>query len=386
MRSCLGFAALAPIVGALALASPVQAARVTVDISACRGAYQLMVAMRRGAPHDSVKAALDRLLETHPYQVMFHHYNRSWRPNHLPPQVFERMILSLAFPAEYRVGENQRADTMLTRWRSAYGDLPRYQGQLRRLEAAKLPELIDRGVRYAQSWLPPGWTIPDFPLIVLPQGGSPAFSIDGAQGYDFFQIPNTASGDLDVDWLVGTIAHESNHLGMHAASAELAVAADSVALELVAMCIAEGVATEFISGPPPGLVPAIPGVPYHVFTPALSAAWSARVAEEHAMFQRMETLLDRAMRDSLSQEQLNAEMRDYWFEGDIGRAYVFGSEMLGAIQLGLGKPAVFKAIQDPRRMFQLYDRALDAKPELLGRCVRMPERSVEQALAIGSRR
>jgi len=368
------------------LVPPARAARVDVDLSACRGVYALLEAMHAGAPETRVKAALDSLLDTPAYWMMFRHYNRSWRPHHLPPDVFERMILSLEFPAEYQVGENARADTMLTRWRAAYANLAHYGRQLERLDSAHLPELIARGVAYAQTWLPPGWTIPDFPLIVLPQGGSPALAIDGAQGYDFFQIPTTPAGDLDVEWLVGTIAHESNHLGMRGPELELAVPSDSVALELVTMCVAEGVANEFISGPPAGRVPAVPGVPYHVFTPALSAAWLARVEEEPAMFDRMASLLDRATRDSLSQGQLEAEMRDYWFEGAIGRAYVFGSEMLGAIHLALGRDSVFAAIQDPRRMFQLYNRSLDAKPQALGRAVRMPDRAVDQALSIGRAR
>ena len=371
---------------ALLTASPSLASRVNVDLSACRPMVRLLVAMHGGAPRDSVRQALHRELETPAYQVMFRHYNRSWRPNHLPPPVFERMILSLAYPDQYTVGENARADSMLTRWRAAYDHLPRCERQLARLESARLPELIDRGVRYAQGWLPPGWTIPDFALIVLPQGGSPAFAIDGAQGYDLLQIPATASGDLDVDWLVGTIAHESNHLGMRAPQATLAVASDSVALELVALCVPEGVATEFISGPPPGRVPAIPGVPYHLFTPALAAAWGERVEQEPAMVAHLAALLDRAVHDSLSQDQLETEMRDYWFEGSIGRAYVLGSEMFGAIELGLGRKAVFQAIEDPRRLFQLYNRAIDANPKQLARCVRVPDGAVTQSLAIGTDR
>jgi len=241
-------------------------------------------------------------------------------------------------------------------------------------------------VRYAQSWPPPGRKIPDFPLIVLPQGGSPAFTIDGAQGYDFFQIPTTDSGELDVNWLVGTIAHESNHLGMRSSEVLASVPSDSVALALVTMCVAEGVATEFISGPPPGRTPAIPGVPYHLFDAQLTAAWNARVEEEPEMMRHMAELLDRAIQGRLSQEELEKEMRDYWFEGAIGRAYVLGSEMFGAIELGLGRKAVFQAIEDPRKLLQLYNRAIDAKPELLHRCVRAPDRAVSQSLSIGGQR
>ena len=359
------------------------ARHVTVDTGTCRAVDGILTAMHAGASHDRVKASLDSLLDTPAYRTMFHHYNRSWRPNHLPPAVFERMILSLEFPDEYHAGENPRADSMLVRWRAAYDDLPRYESRLRSLEAANLPVLIDRGVAYAQTWLPKGWTIPDFTLVVQPQGGSPAFSIDDAQGYDFLQLPSEASGGLDVDWLVGTIAHESNHLGIRGHGVRLANPADSIAYALVNLCVAEGVANEFISGPPAGLCPKIPGVLFHVFTPPLAASWEARVAEEPEIFAHMAGLLDRAVRDSLTQADLDQEMRSYWFEGVIGRGYVFGSEMLGAIDLGLGKAAVLEAIEDPRKMFALYDRALDRKPRLLAKCVRLPRKTIEQALAIG---
>lgn len=379
--TALGIAVMLTVL--LGAPSPARAARVSVDLRACRDMYGVLVAMHGGAPHDSVKAALDKLLDTPGYRVMFRHYNRSWRPHHLPPEVFERMILSLAFPSEYATGENTRADSMQVRWRAAYGDLPGYERRLGSLEAANFPALVERGVHYAQSWLPKGWTIPDFPLIVQPQGGSPAFTIDGAMGYDFLQLPNAANGGLGVEWLVGTIAHESNHLGMRGPSLPITSASDSMALKVVSLSIAEGVANAFVSGTPAGLGPAVPNVPFHVMTPALEAAWAERVAEEPQMFARMADLLDRASRGALTQDQLDSDMRTYWFEGSIGRAYVFGSEVLAAIYLAFGKKGVLEAVEDPRRMFQLYDAALDKRPKELGKCVRVPEASVAQALAIG---
>jgi len=377
---------LVVVAALIMLARPAAASHVTVDIAACRQMDSLLTAMRAGAPRDSVQRALEHILDTPSYRVMFRHYNRSWRPNHLPPAVFERMILSLEFPDAYTAGENSRADAMLVRWRAAYDDLPAYRRALGQLERAKLPSLVAQGVRYAQTWLPPGWTIPDFTLVMQPQGGSPAFAVDGAQGYDFFQIPRTSAGDIDVNQLVGTIAHESNHLGMREPKLGVVLTpSDSVAFALITMFVAEGVATEFISGPPAGRVPAIPEVPYHILS-ALDSAWARRVAEEPEMMHRLADRLDRAVSGTLTQQQHEQEMRDYWFEGAIGRAYVLGSEMFGAIELGLGRKAVFQAIEDPRRLLQLYNRAIDAKPGTLGRCVRAPDGAVAQSLAIGARR
>src|ERR1700741_95367 len=80
---------------------PIAAQEVEVDLSACRGAYAIVKAMRDGAPRGDIETRLDALLETRPYRVMFTHYNRSWRPNHLPKDVFKRMILSVRFADAY---------------------------------------------------------------------------------------------------------------------------------------------------------------------------------------------------------------------------------------------------------------------------------------------
>jgi hypothetical protein len=89
---------------------------------------------------------------------------------------------------------------------------------------------------------------------------------------------------------------------------------------------------------------------------------------------------------TLSQEQQERDMREYWFEGAIGRAYVLGSEMFGAIELGLGRKAVFQAIEDPRKLLQLYNRAIDAKPAHWGAACGHPMERSRSALAIGARR
>ena len=346
--------------------------------------YNVLKAMRDGLPRDQVSGMLDELLETPPYRVMFKHYNRSWRPNHLPKDVFKRMILSLRFDGEYSLGENERADTMRARWTAYYPDLSSYESQLLQLESADLPKLIKDGVRYAQSWLPRGWKIPGFYFPVIPNGGSPAFTIDDSQGYDFLQLSQGRPGQLDLNWLVGTIAHESHHLGMRSNAPDRLSPADAMAYRVVNLCVAEGVATEFISGPPGGRAPAVPGVPFHVFTDDLTKAWNGYVDEEEDILKHLIVLLDRAASGELTEEALNTDVRDYWLSGLVGRLYVLGADMFGAIHLAFGKRGVFLAMKDPRRLFEIYNAALEAKPEALKRCPRVPEAAVKQALAIGS--
>jgi hypothetical protein len=362
---------------------PVAAQEVEVDISACRGVYKALKTMHDGAPKEQVSGMLDTLLDTRPYQVMFKHYNRSWRPNELPKPVFKRMILSLRFPEEYSAGENERADTMRPLWAKYYPDLSVYESQLHQLEAADLHKLINEGVRFAQSWLPLEWKIPNFYLAVIPNGGSSAFAIEGTQGYDFFQLAPTP-GKIDVNELVGTVAHESHHLGIRLNPPSSLSSADAMAYRVVTLSISEGAATYFISGSPAGRAPAFPEAHFHeVFTPDLTKAWDSYVAEEEELVQRQAALLDRAVTGNLTEDAFNTELREYWLNGVIGRAYVLGSETFGAIYAAFGKTGAISAMQNPRQIFQMYNEALNAKPDLLKRCVRIPNKTVRQALAIG---
>lgn len=355
---------------------PMHAQEVEVDISACRATFELVKAMREGAPRENIEKRLDALLATRPYRVMFAHYNRSWRPDHLPEAVFKRMILSLRFEDAYKAGENTRADAMLVFWKKFYDDPALFERKLRELESADLSKLIADGVRYAQGWLPAEWTIPGFYFPVIPNGGSPAFTIDGSQGYDFFQLP-------DVQSLVGTIAHESHHLGVKTAPPDALTPAEMMAFRVLNLAVAEGTATKFVSGSPPGCVPAIAEVRFNTFTPELTTGWKAHVANEAELVRHQVEMLDRALAGQLSEEALGTDMRDYWLNGKVGRAYVIGAEMFGAIYVAFGKEKVFEAMKDPRRLFSLYNAALDAKPAVLGACVRVTDRAVKQALSIG---
>jgi Putative zinc dependent peptidase (DUF5700) len=157
-----------------------------------------------------------------------------------------------------------------------------------------------------------------------------------------------------------------------------------MAYRVVTLSISEGAATYFISGSPAGRAPAFPEAHFHeVFAPDLAKAWDSYVAEEEELVQHQAALLDRAVTGNLTKDAFNTELREYWLNGGIGRAYVLGSEMFGAIYTAFGKTGAISVMQNPRRIFQMYNEALDAKPDLLKRCVRIPNKTVRQALAIG---
>jgi hypothetical protein len=153
----------------LGLISPGFAQKVSVDISACRAMMDVVDALKGGKTKEEVSRQLDSILTTEPFVVMFRHYNRPFRPDHLPPGVFKRMILSLRYPEAYTAGEKERADQMLVYWKRFYERPEYYRKSIVQLQGTNLQQLISGGVRYAQSWLPPGMDIPSFILLHHPQ-------------------------------------------------------------------------------------------------------------------------------------------------------------------------------------------------------------------------
>jgi len=359
------------------------AQNIRVDVSACDLMFAVLSRMKSHAPRDSVSAMLDSALNSRPYQVMFSHYNRSWRPNHLPKVVFKRMILNLEFPGEYRLGENQRADQMLPFWSESYNNLTAFEVNVAQVKSVDLKQLINDGVKYAQSWLPPGWTIPDFHFFILPNGGSPAFTIGDAQGYDFFQLPRDSSNNIAWNELVGTISHESFHLGMGGSVLDSLTlsSSDSLALRFIGLFVGEGTATKFIDNAPGGCVPAVDPSRPDPFASVRAADWKTYSSEELELFKLMVRTFDEIHRGELSAEDVDREFR-YWLGGKVGPAYFLGSELFGAIYAAIGREQVFAAMRDPRKLFSLYNSAIEKNAKLLGSCPKIPESTALNALSI----
>jgi hypothetical protein len=366
---------------------PSFAQRVEVDVSACTGMLNVLTAMKNGESKERVSLLLDSLLQTKPYGAMLRHYNRSWRPNHLPVIAFKKMILGLRYEDEYVKGENTRADQMLPFWRDFYNNLDRYQRNILQIQNTDISRLVSDAARFSQSWLPAEWKIPDFYLPIHPNGGSRAFAIDTIQGYDFLQLPRDTSGNLRLNELVGTIAHESHHLGLKTIYPEKMTASDSVAYAFLSMFSGEGTATKFINNYPGGCVPVVDSLKNSAFDNEEIARWWRKYSsEERQLFDRLVSTFESAYSGKMSDDELQKEISQFWLNGYISPVYFVGSEIFGAIYHAYGKDGLFTALKDLRQVFPLYNNALKRRQELLGSCYVIPDKTVQNALRIGRHR
>ena len=363
----------------------VKSPRIDVDIASCRQVLDFFRTMKSESDRSVIEAELDALLDTKAYRTMFTHYNRSWRPNHLPPDVFKRMILSLKYADAYTAGENRRADQMLPKWTSHYADLDRFETHVDELEELNLQQLINEAIDEAHGWLPEEMHIDDFYFFIHPNGGSGGFAIGDAQGYDFFQLARDESDVLQTRVLKEIAAHECHHLALEIPRPGFQAMKDSLTFEFLCIFVGEGTATKFINNTGGGAVPRIdpersntmmdPGT-----NPLTKPLWQQYTANLTRIFGQMETMFMDIHNGKMSEEAYDEQMRKYWITGMIGRNYFIGSEIFGAIYHGLGKEAAFDAIRDPRRMFDLYNRAVGMKPDLLGACPTLSAETVKCAL------
>lgn len=339
--------------------------QVTVDLSGSQKMIQLLNQMKSGSSQEIVSVSLDSILSTHPYQFMFQHYNRSWRPNTLPKDVFKRMILSLQWPGVYNSGENRVADHMSVLWADFYMHLPKYEAGLVQLMKAPLMSYIKQGVAYAQQWLPPNMKVPPFYLAIFPVGRSNAFAFNGSQGYDLLQLPIDSKGNIKIQELVATIAHESHHLGLSLPQVPTKNSMDSLLADYPGIFLPEGSATKFIDNLPGGHIPVVNKAKGYLFDEEVDSLWKAYTASEKKFFTAMVQQFEGIATGRIDRDSLNRILGTYWLNGATKPPlYFWGSELMGVIYTGLGKQAVFEVMNDPCKLFALYNKALVKKPSL----------------------
>ncbi|MEM8508640.1 MAG: DUF5700 domain-containing putative Zn-dependent protease [Bacteroidota bacterium] len=331
---------------------------VETDISACSGMLSIFEQMRSNTSKAIIEQQLDSILLTRPYEIMFQHYNRDWRPNHLPKHTFKKMILSLKFPNTYDIGTNERADAMLPFWKNAFSNIKRFRKNIQALENTNLSKAIQLGVLDAQKWLPESMSIPDFYFFVHPNGGSSAFAIKGKQGYDFFKLPKHSHGTINIQELVDIIAHESHHLGLKIAYPKLKTAKDSLAYEFLQVFVAEGTASKFVDNLPGGCIAKVSEGRSKNYGKATQEIWSEYTLQEKQIFNAFEQDFQRIYDGTYTEEDIQQRIRTYWLSGIKGRAYFLGSELYGAVFKAFGKEELFNVMEHPKLLLKKYNEAI----------------------------
>jgi hypothetical protein len=330
---------------------------VEVDYSACWSMSGFVNHLKQENNKEKLSAELDSILHTRPYKIMFQHYNRPYRPNHLPVDVFRRMIMSLRFDSLYKKGENERADAMLEYWKRFYNNTVLYEKNFRQIEVSNLKGIIQKGIHRAQRWLPENMKIPDFYFFIHPNGGSTAFAFNSSQGYDFFQLPRDKKGNLLLEQLADNVSHESHHLGLDIKQPTLKSHRDSMAFSFLTLFMAEGTASKFVDNLPGGCVPKIDSKRKSNLESEGVAIWKEYTVKEKELFDEFIDDFKKINDNVYSMDSISPRFV-YWLSGYKGKAYFIGSELYGSVYFAFGRETAFLAMTDPTKLFHLYNQAI----------------------------
>jgi len=169
-------------------------------------------------------------------------------------------------------------------------------------------------------------------------------------------------------------------LGIHTPGVGKATTIDSLAYEFITIFIGEGTAVRFMDNTPGAYVPAFA----ELRKPnKRGTMWQNYIKGVKNIFNKVISTYGHIYQGKLTREELDKEISNYWLSGSTSLVYFVGSELFGPIYVAFGKEKVFEAMQNPRKLFYLYNNAIKQKPEILGNCPMLPDAIVQHALSIG---
>jgi hypothetical protein len=183
-------------------------------------------------------------------------------------------------------------------------------------------------------------------------GASTAFSVGKENGYDLLQLSKTPEGDIDVEVVVSTFAHEMHHSGFsHCIQTFTPGLEDDEHVFLVGILAAEGMPTYFINKPFDHL-DVLRSSPEPLYQ-ALAKDWENHLASMPALYRKAQDDILSNLRGDIGQQ----EIMDKWMGGVQGPAYALGSNMFSVIEAHLGVDSAKSVLKNVLRFPAIYNRA-----------------------------
>jgi hypothetical protein len=226
--------------------------------------------------------------------------------------------------------------------------------QLRKdLNLLKKAGVRDTALELARKYLPEDADISNQFYVVL-FGASSAFSVGEENGFDLLQLPKRPSGEIFVENVIETFAHEMHHSGFsNCTKKHMTDLENEDRIMLAALLAAEGMPTHFINRMRENL-PLLRASTNELHQ-MLAVQWEknlARLSEFYAMAERD---IQRNIDGEIGQQ----EIFETWMSGLQGPAYVLGSDMFAVIEENLGLEEAKKIAQDCRQLLSIYNRAAE---------------------------
>lgn len=235
-------------------------------------------------------------------------------------------------------------------WLQALNNTERLRADLKRLKEARLREAA---LDLARKYLPEEADISNRFYVVL-FGASSAFSVGEENGYDLLQLPKGPDGQLDLQNIVETFAHEMHHSGfLNCTDQHMSEVKNKERIMLPGILAAEGMPTHFINRVKENLH-LLKSSPNEI-SRQLASQWEENLSRLPELYQEAEKDIELNMKGEIGQK----EIFEKWVSGLQGAAYVLGSDMFSVIERYLGLEEAKNVARDYRLLLSVYNAAAE---------------------------
>jgi hypothetical protein len=355
------------------------------DYQSAEAMLEVIQAIHDKAGIETVEKLLDNALQMEAYQITEERYtnpNRSKKDQVTLPE-YKMFILSFLEDSVDTQG-NRRLGFLKDLYRDAVKNPQKYAEALKRIKAIKGSQ-IQEALDIALYWLPEGIEVHTSAIILFDMGGGGwAYKTKDGRHHTAFNILVLLdeNGTFDQDNFLGTLAHELHHVGIPVDSFYNTITYDSLNdtsrlklyTDFVKPMITEGLAQKFCSNAPGKFSPK----PYleKKFASNETAHQNWEYFNSHLIdiHKRAMSDLTKILNGEITNpDAFNTAFKNYWtwHAGELegkrfvqGRRYYYGAEILGVINEGLGREALFEVIYDFRKFLPLYNKGLrELEPE-----------------------
>ena len=334
---------------------------------------------------DTVERLLDHALELEAYQICNERYNNPGRAqnNRVPLSQYKKFMLSLLGDSVDTQG-NRRIGFLKDLYVDAVKNPKKYGEAVERVKSIT-DSRIQKSLETALHWLPEGIEINANIIVLFDIGGGAWIQQTGDgrnhTGFNILLLLDE-NDKFDQGNFLGTLAHELHHIGIPVERYFDSIRYESledtsrlkIYTEYIRHMITEGLAQKFCSNAP-GRLSSRP-YPEKKFAAIERARqnWTYFMSEFEDIHKRAIDDLNRILKDKVNNpEEFMSAYTNYWTwhagrnekkDFVLGRRYYYGSELLGVINDGLGREALFEVIYDFRNLLPLYNEGLmTLKPE-----------------------
>ena len=235
-------------------------------------------------------------------------------------------------------------------WMYALNNTEKLREDLDKLKKARVR---DAALELASRYLPDEADISNRFYVVL-FGASSAFSVGEENGYDLLQLPKTSTGEIDIERVIQTFAHEMHHSGFdNCARKYMSEVNGEGRIMLAGILASEGMPTHFINRQRENLE-LMKSAPNEIFR-MLAAQWEDHLTRLPELYREAENDIRLNMKGEIGQK----EIFEKWMSGLQGPAYALGSDMFSVIEKHLGVEEAKKIVRDYRQILSVYNRAAE---------------------------